>query len=221
MVRPGRLPYTDGMRLGDVLHSYRDMLPEPAAHGEVVRLVPPDLHAETIEFNVPDVLIGDANLDLQPYDTVRIFGRYQIDAPKVSIQGEVLRPGAYPLSKGHDSRATGANGWWLQARCVAQQRRPDQLRGGRWKPDRRTTRDGSDRRSGQRQQPRRGRPTETGRYIDGPPDYRMERNRRIGKHHRPGEVSRDVRVSRGRTTQFRSTQGWRIPRHGVSPQEQC
>ncbi len=100
VVRPGRLPYTDGMRLGDVLHSYRDMLPEPAAHGEVVRLVPPDLHAETIEFNVPDVLIGDANLDLQPYDTVRIFGRYQIDAPKVSIQGEVLRPGAYPLSKG-------------------------------------------------------------------------------------------------------------------------
>ena len=33
VVRPGRLPYTDGMRLSDVLHSYQDMLPEPAAHG--------------------------------------------------------------------------------------------------------------------------------------------------------------------------------------------
>jgi len=99
VARPGRLPYTDGMRLSDVLHSYRDMLPEPAAHGEIVRLVPPDLHAETIEFNVPDVLIGNANVDLQPYDTVRILGRYQVDAPKVSIQGEVLRPGTYPLSK--------------------------------------------------------------------------------------------------------------------------
>jgi protein involved in polysaccharide export with SLBB domain len=99
VARPGRMPYTDGMRLSDVLHSYRDMLPEPAAHGEVVRLVPPDLHAETIEFSVPDVLIGNANLDLQPYDTIRILGRYQIDAPKVSIQGEVLRPGVYPLSK--------------------------------------------------------------------------------------------------------------------------
>ena len=99
VARPGRLPYTDGMRLSDVLRSYRDMLPEPAAHGEIVRLVPPDLHAETIEFNVPDVLIGNANLDLQPYDTVRILGRYQVDAPKVSIQGEVLRPGSYPLSK--------------------------------------------------------------------------------------------------------------------------
>jgi protein involved in polysaccharide export with SLBB domain len=99
VVRPGRLPYTDGMRLSDVLHSYQDMLPEPAAHGEIVRLVPPDLHAETIEFDVPEVLIGNANVNLQPFDTIRILGRYQVDAPKVTIKGEVLRPSTYPLSK--------------------------------------------------------------------------------------------------------------------------
>lgn len=100
VARPGRLPYMDGMRLGDVLHSYRDTLPEPAAHGEIVRLVPPDLHAETIDFDVPDVLIGNGNLALQPFDTIRIFGRYEVDAPKATILGEVLRPGIYPLSKG-------------------------------------------------------------------------------------------------------------------------
>lgn len=100
VVRPGRLPYSDGMRLSDVLHSYQDMLPEPAAHGEIVRLVPPDLHAETIDFDVPDVLIGNANIDLHPFDTIRIFGRYQIDAPTVTIRGEVLRPGKYPMSEG-------------------------------------------------------------------------------------------------------------------------
>jgi len=100
VVRPGRLPYTDGMRLSDVLRSYRDMLPEPADRGEIVRLVPPDLHAETIDFNVPDVLIGNANVDLRSFDTIRIFGRYQVDAPTVAIRGEVLRPGRYPLSKG-------------------------------------------------------------------------------------------------------------------------
>jgi protein involved in polysaccharide export with SLBB domain len=99
VVRPGRLPYRDGMRLSDVLHNYQDMLPEPAAHGEIVRLVPPDLHAETIDFDVPDVLIGNANVDLHPFDTVRIFGRYQVDAPMVTIRGEVLRPGKYPMSK--------------------------------------------------------------------------------------------------------------------------
>ncbi len=100
VVRPGRLAYKDGMRLSDVLHSYQDMLPEPAAHGEIVRLVSPDLHAETIDFSVPDVLIGNANVDLRPFDTIHVFGRYQIDAPIVTVLGEVLRPGKYPLSQG-------------------------------------------------------------------------------------------------------------------------
>ena len=55
---------------------------------------------ETIDFNVPDVLIGNGNLPLQPFDTVRVRGRYDVDAPKVEIRGEVLRPGSYPLSNG-------------------------------------------------------------------------------------------------------------------------
>jgi protein involved in polysaccharide export with SLBB domain len=100
VVRPGRQAFTDGMRLSDVLRSYQDMLPEPAAHAEIIRLVPPDLHAETIDFNVPDVLIGNANVDLKPFDTIRIFGRYQVDAPAVTIRGEVMRPGQYPMSNG-------------------------------------------------------------------------------------------------------------------------
>jgi protein involved in polysaccharide export with SLBB domain len=100
VVRPGRLPYRDGMHLNDVLRSYQDMLPEPAARGEIVRLVPPDLHAETIDFDVPEALIGNDNLTLQPFDTIHIYGRYEADAPKVTVSGEVLRPGSYPLADG-------------------------------------------------------------------------------------------------------------------------
>ena len=100
VVRPGRIAYTSGMRLSNVLRSYRDLLPEPAVQGEIVRLVPPDLHAETIDFNVPDVLAGTANVRLQPFDTIRVFGRYQEDAPTVTIKGEVMRPGTYPMSEG-------------------------------------------------------------------------------------------------------------------------
>jgi protein involved in polysaccharide export with SLBB domain len=88
------------MRLGDVLKSYRDLLPEPAPRGEIVRLVAPDLHAETIGFDVAEVLIGNGNIPLQPFDTVRVLGRYEADAPKVTISGEVLRPGTFPLSEG-------------------------------------------------------------------------------------------------------------------------
>jgi protein involved in polysaccharide export with SLBB domain len=100
VARPGRLAFTDGMRLSDALHNYRDLLPEPAAHGEIVRLVAPDLHAETIAFNVPDVLIGNADVNLEPFDTIRVYGRYDADAPNVTVLGEVLRPGVYPMSAG-------------------------------------------------------------------------------------------------------------------------
>ena len=100
VLRPGRHPFHDGMRLSDVLQSYRDLLPEPASQGEIIRLVPPDLHAQTIEFDVEETLIGNSNLNLQPFDTIRILGRYEVDAPKADVRGEVLRPGSYPLSEG-------------------------------------------------------------------------------------------------------------------------
>lgn len=100
VARPGKIAFRDGLRLSDVVRTYQDLLPEPAERGEIVRLVSPDLHPETVPFNLPDVLIGNANLPLQPFDTIRIFGRYEQDAPTVSVQGEVLRPGTYPMFEG-------------------------------------------------------------------------------------------------------------------------
>jgi protein involved in polysaccharide export with SLBB domain len=100
VVRPGKFSFKDGMQLSDVIHTYQDLLPEPAAQGEIVRLVPPDFHPETIPFDVAEVLIGNNNLPLQPFDTIRILGRYEVDAPKVTIRGEVKRPGSYALSEG-------------------------------------------------------------------------------------------------------------------------
>ena len=99
VARPGKYPWHDGMQLTEMLHSYQDLLPEPAAKGEIVRLVPPDLHAETIEFDVSDVLLGNASVTLRPFDTIRVFGRYEYDAPQVTIRGEVIHPGRYALSR--------------------------------------------------------------------------------------------------------------------------
>jgi protein involved in polysaccharide export with SLBB domain len=100
VVRPGKFPYRDGMQLSDVLRSYQDLLPEPAAKGDIIRLVAPDFHPETIQFDISEALIGNTNPALQPFDTIRILGRYEVDAPQVTIRGEVLRPGTYALS--HD-----------------------------------------------------------------------------------------------------------------------
>jgi protein involved in polysaccharide export with SLBB domain len=100
VVRPGKFPYRDDLKLNDVLRSYQDLLPEPADRGEIIRLMPPDLRAEAIDFNVPDVLAGNELIHLQPFDTIRILGRYEADGPKVQVHGEVLHPGTYPLSHG-------------------------------------------------------------------------------------------------------------------------
>jgi len=100
VVRPGRVPYQDEMTLTDVIRSYQDLLPEPSEHGEIIRLMPPDLRPETIEFNLTDALAGKTAVPLRPLDTIRISGRYESDAPKVTVRGEVLRPGIYSLSSG-------------------------------------------------------------------------------------------------------------------------
>ncbi len=102
---PGSFAYRDGMQVTDLIHSYQDVLPEPATHAEIVRLQPPDFHPVTIEFNLANVLAGDATVTLQQFDTVRIFGRYEVDAPKVAIYGDVIRPGIYPMSAGMTASA--------------------------------------------------------------------------------------------------------------------
>jgi protein involved in polysaccharide export with SLBB domain len=100
VVRPGKLPYRDSMKLSDTIHSYQELLPEPSDHGEIVRLMPPDFHPEAIDFSVAEVLAGSSPILLQPFDTIRIRGRYEIDAPKVVVRGEVLQPGSYALTQG-------------------------------------------------------------------------------------------------------------------------
>lgn len=100
VARPGKIAYRNDMQLSDVLRSYQDLLPEPADRGEIIRLVAPDEHPETIAFDLPEVLIGNSNVRLAPFDTIRIFGRYEHDAPTVSVRGEVLHPGDYPMFKG-------------------------------------------------------------------------------------------------------------------------
>jgi protein involved in polysaccharide export with SLBB domain len=99
--RPGKYPYNDGTKVTDLISSYSDLLPEAADRAEIVRLHPPDYSPVVIGFNLRDVLEKRAPAPaLQPFDTLRVFGRYDTDAPKVSIYGEVLRQGEYPLSAG-------------------------------------------------------------------------------------------------------------------------
>ncbi len=98
VVRPGRYTYRAGMRVTDVLSSYKDLLPEPAAqYAEIIRLNAPDFHPGVESFDLAEALANPAQSPaLQAMDTVRIFSRFDFEnPPEVSIGGDVRAPGTY------------------------------------------------------------------------------------------------------------------------------
>lgn len=91
---PGKYAYHDGMRFSDLIKGYADLMPEPSqGHAEIIRLNAPDYKPTVLAFNLGDALAGKGP-DLRPFDTVRIFSRYDFeDSPTITINGEVRDPG--------------------------------------------------------------------------------------------------------------------------------
>lgn len=101
VLRPGKYSYHDGMRVTDLISSYKDLLPEPASqYAEIIRLGAPDYHPSVESFNLADALAHPATAPvLQPLDTVQIFGRYDFEnPPTASVWGDVRVPGTYRTS---------------------------------------------------------------------------------------------------------------------------
>ncbi|MGA9544072.1 MAG: SLBB domain-containing protein [Candidatus Sulfotelmatobacter sp.] len=116
---PGKHPYREGMRVTDLISSYNDLPPEPAVrHAEIIRLAPPDFAPQVIAFNLAEALSGTGpgsapgtaprdpnvgpgapnaqNVTLKPFDTVRIFSRFDFeDPPIITVSGEVRHPGEH------------------------------------------------------------------------------------------------------------------------------
>jgi len=101
VVRPGRYSFRAGMRVTDVISSYKDLLPEPAAqYAEIVRLNAPDFRPSVEGFDLADALANPAQAPvLHAMDTIRIFSRYDFEnPPTVSVLGDVRLPGTYQTS---------------------------------------------------------------------------------------------------------------------------
>lgn len=101
VIRPGKYSYHEGMRVTEVIGSYKDLLPEPAsAYGEIVRLSAPDFRPTVQSFDLARALADPQNAPvLQRLDTVQIFGRYEFeDPPVVSVLGSVRVPGTFRTS---------------------------------------------------------------------------------------------------------------------------
>jgi len=94
--RPGKYAYREGMKVTDLIKSYSDLLSEPyGPHAEIIRLRGPDYKPEVLSFNLDNALVGkEQDLLLRPFDTVRVFGRFDFeDPPVISVTGAVRDPG--------------------------------------------------------------------------------------------------------------------------------
>src|ERR1700722_3085120 len=101
VLRPGKYSFRAGMKVTDLINTYKDLLPEPAAqYGEIIRLSQPDFRPEVQSFSLAEALADPAKAPLlQPLDTVQIFGRYDFEnPPDVSVLGDVRAPGTYRTS---------------------------------------------------------------------------------------------------------------------------
>ena len=101
VVRPGRYSYKQGMRVTDLLASFKDVLPEPALqYAEIIRLSAPDFHPTVTSFDLEQALTDPSKSPvLEPMDTVQIFSKYDFqDPPAVSVWGDVRQPGTYRTS---------------------------------------------------------------------------------------------------------------------------
>ena len=101
VIRPGKYSYHDGMRVTDIIASYKDLLPEPASnYGEIIRLSAPDFRPTVQSFDLAKALADPTKAPtLQPLDTVQIYGRYDFENPPVvSVLGDVRAPGTYKTS---------------------------------------------------------------------------------------------------------------------------
>jgi polysaccharide export outer membrane protein len=101
VLRPGKYSFHEGMRLTDLVSSYKEMLPEPAErYAEIVRIAGPDNRPVVESFNLAAALEHPENAPtLKALDTIRIFGRYDLEAaPEILVTGEVRAAGRYRAS---------------------------------------------------------------------------------------------------------------------------
>ncbi|HEY2544755.1 MAG TPA: SLBB domain-containing protein [Candidatus Acidoferrum sp.] len=101
VLRPGKYSFHEGMRLTDLVSSYKELLPEPAErYAEIVRIAGPDNRPVVESFNLGAALEHPEQAPkLAALDTVRIFGRYDLEAaPEILVTGEVAAAGRYRTS---------------------------------------------------------------------------------------------------------------------------
>ncbi|MBF8258808.1 MAG: periplasmic protein involved in polysaccharide export, partial [Actinobacteria bacterium] len=105
VLRPGKYELKPGMTVASLLPDIGSFQPETwFDYAQLTRLVPPEMRKETIPVNLREIVLEkkkEADVSLQAGDILTVFTRSAFrDSPKVTISGEVRKPGSFDLKKG-------------------------------------------------------------------------------------------------------------------------
>jgi len=97
---PGRYAYKQGMKIGDIIKSTKDLLPDTLMDFAIIkRLTPPDNHWEYKSFSLKKLLLEHSekeNIKIKPYDIILVANKWDVMPKKmVEIEGAVNKPGKY------------------------------------------------------------------------------------------------------------------------------
>ncbi len=97
---PGQYVYRPGMRIGDIIKSCQDLLPDTLLDFAIIkRLITPDYHWEYRIFSLKGLLLDHTkkdNIELRPNDIIIVYNKWEVMPKKiVIIKGAVNKPGSY------------------------------------------------------------------------------------------------------------------------------
>ncbi len=103
VIHPGEYAYKDGLKLSDIIHSTKDLLPNTFIKYGYIRRLTAKRQYKYIVFNLKKFLANPIanNINLQPFDTILILNKNDVTPTKlVEIRGSVYKPGQYQFYKG-------------------------------------------------------------------------------------------------------------------------
>jgi protein involved in polysaccharide export with SLBB domain len=98
--RPGLFAFEKGLTLGQLIKKAEGLREDAFTERGILIRLKDDLSTEMIAFNAKDVANGKGDIVLKREDKINISSKFDIrEARKVTIAGEVLRPGVYDFAE--------------------------------------------------------------------------------------------------------------------------
>jgi protein involved in polysaccharide export with SLBB domain len=98
--RPGVFALENGLTLGELIKRADGIKEDAFTERGIIYRLKDDNSTEVLSFNIKEILAGKGDISLKREDIIQIASKLDMREPyKVSINGEVLKPGSYPYGE--------------------------------------------------------------------------------------------------------------------------